>query len=488
MPERSTLARPALAIAVVTFVVHAALSGRYGFHRDEVYFIECGRHLAFGFADQPPITPLIAWLCTTLFGDHLVPLRIVAGLFHVGIIVMAALIARELGGRRGAQGRAAAAAAACPYFLGAGSLLATATIDVFAWALITLLVIKVIGHDDDRWWLWVGLAFGVSLQNKWMPMFLAIALLIGLATTIDGRRRLRSPLLWGGIGIAALIWAPNLVWQATHGWPSFEVMRNNSAAVQEDFGRARYWPEQVGLLLFLFPLAIVGLRWLWREERWRPLAVTAVAVALGQFVLGGKSYYTGGIFTLVLAAGAVAVSGVLHQAPARHVLAAGVTAVLALPFTAPVLPVPTMEALGVRDVNKELGEQIGWPELTDQVAEVYRSLPDDQRATARVITASYGEAGAIDLYGAARGIPRGTVLAGQNSYAEWWPDDAPTGVVISVRYPMSFIEQWFSGCEQVATVDNEHHVANNAYGSPIIVCQQARASIAELRRALRRLA
>jgi hypothetical protein len=475
------------AIAAVTFVVHAALSGRYGFHRDEVYFIECGKHLAFGFADQPPITPVIAWLCTTIFGDHLVPLRIVAALFHVGIIVVAALIARELGGRRGAQILAAAAAAACPYFFGAGSLLATATIDVFAWAVITLLVIRVIGRDDDRGWLWVGLAFGVSLQNKWMPIFLATALLIGLGTTAGGRRRLRSPMLWRGIGIAALLWAPNLAWQATHGWPSFEVMRNNSAAVQEDFGRARYWPEQVGLLLLLFPLAVVGLRWLWRDQRWRPLAVTAVAVALGQFALGGKSYYTGGIFTLLLAAGAVTVCGDLDHAPRRHLVAAGLTALLAFPFTAPVLPIQTMEAIGVRGINKELGEEIGWPELTDQVAAVYRTLPDDQRVTAKVITASYGEAGAIDLYGEARGIPSGTVLSGQNSYAEWWPDDAPSGVVISVRYPMSFIEQWFSGCQQVATVDNEHHVENNVHGSPIILCQQARVPIAELRRALRRL-
>ena len=487
MPERSVLARPVLAIAGVTFVIHAVLSGRYGFHRDELYFIECGKHLALGFADQPPITPLIAWLCTTLFGDHLVPLRLVAGLLHAATIVVAALIARELGGKRGAQTLAAAATAACPYFLGAGSILATATIDVLGWAVITLLVIRVIVRDDERGWLWVGFAFGVSLQNKWMPVFLAAALLIGFATTADGRRRLRSPWLWAGIGIAALIWAPNLAWQAANGWPSFEVMRNNSAAVKEDFGRARYWPEQVGLLLLLFPLAIVGLRWLWRDERWRALAVAVGVVAIGQFALGGKSYYTGGVFTLLLAAGAVAACGVLEHAPRRHLLLAGLTGLLTLPFTAPVLPIETMEAIGARGLNKELGEQVGWPELTDQVAAVYRSLPDEQRDAAKVIAASYGEAGAIDLYGEARGIPAGTVLSGQNSYAEWWPDDAPTGVVISVRYPMDRLEPYFSGCRKIDTIDNEHHVENNVFGSPIIVCERATVSVDELRRVLRRL-
>ena len=481
----SRLARPVLAVAGATFALHAALAGRYGFHRDEVYFIACGKHLAFGFADQPPLTPLLAWFCTTVFGDHLWPLRIVAALAHVGIIVVAALIARELGGRPGAQTLAAAGVAACPYFFGAGSLLATATVDVLVWAVITLLIVRVVVRGDERGWLWVGVAFGIGLQNKWMPAFFAIYLAIGFLCTTDGRRQLRSPWLFAGAAVALVLWSPNLIWQATHGWPSFEVMHNNNEAVLADDGRLRFLPEQIGLLLFLFPLAVVGWRWLWRDARWRWLAIAVVADVAIQLSLGGKSYYTGGLYTLVLAAGAVAVSTSVDRVPRKWMAAAGATFLVALPFTAPVLPMSAYVALGGPDLNKELGEQVGWPELTDQVAAVYRSLPPDQQARARIIAASYGEAGAIELYGRSRGLPSGIVLSGQNSYEEWWPDGQPAGAVITVRYPLARMAQLFDGCRQVATVTNPDDVHNGAFGSAILVCDHAKVPPAEIRKAVR---
>ncbi len=478
MTERAT--KPVAAVASATLAIHAALAGRYGFHRDELYFIACGRHLAFGYADQPPITPLLARLCTTLFGDHLWPLRIVAALLHVGIIVVAALIARELGGRKGAQTLAALAAAGCPYFFGAGSLLATATVDVLAWSVITLLVVRAIVRDAPRTWLWVGVAFGIGLQNKWMPVFLALYLAIGLLFTPDGRRRLRTPWLIGGAAVALMLWLPNLVWQATHGWPSFEVMHNNNQAVVADNGRLRFLPEQVGLLALLVPLAVIGWRWLWRHERLRPFAIAVLAALVIQLALGGKSYYPGGLYTIVLAAGAVAVEGAR-----RWMAIAALTAVVTLPFTAPALPVSAYVALGGPQVNKELGEEVGWQDLADQVAEVYRSLPDEARADARIVVSSYGEAGALQLYGPARGIPAAIVLSGQNSYHEWWPSDAPTGAVITVRYPIARLAPLFAGCRQVASIDNDEDVDNSARGTPIGRCDRPLQPPAAIRAALR---
>ena len=478
MTARAT--KPIAAVAGATFAIHAALAGRYGFHRDELYFIACGKHLAFGYADQPPITPVLARLCTTLFGDHLWPLRIVAALLHVGIVVVVALIARELGGGRAAQTLAALAAAGCPYFFGAGSLLATATVDVLVWSVVTLLVARIIVRADERAWLWVGVAFGIGLQNKWMPVFLAAYLALGLVLTADGRPRLRSPWLLGGAGIAVALWSPNLIWQATHGWPSIDVMHNNNRAVIADSGRLRFLPEQLGLLALLVPLAVIGWRWLWRDARLRVFAIAAIAALVIQLALGGKSYYAGGLYPIVLAAGAVAVHGAR-----RWMAIAVVTGLVTLPFTAPVLPVSAYTALGGTQLNKELGEQVGWQHLTDQVAQLYRSLPDDVRAGARIVTESYGEAGAIQLYGPARGIPAASVLSGQNSYDEWWPSDAPTGMVITVRFPIERLAPLFAGCRQVASVDNDEGVDNSARGTPIGICDRPLQPPTAIRAALR---
>jgi hypothetical protein len=343
----------------------------------------------------------------------------------------------------------------------------------------------VIVREDERTWLWVGVAFGIGLQNKWMPAFFVVYLAVGMLATADGRRRLRSPWLFGGAAIALLLWAPNLIWQATHDWPSFEVMRNNNQAVLADSGRLRFLPENVGLLLFLFPLAVIGWRWLWRDARWRAIAIAVIADVAIQLVLGGKSYYVGGLYTVLLAAGAVAVAGAVERAPRRWLAIAVATGVVSLPFTAPVLPVSAYNAIGGTDINKELGEQVGWQELTDQVVAVYRSLPADQRANLRIIAGTYGEAGAIEIYGPARGLPGGIVLSGQNSYHDWWPDDAPTGAVITVRIPLDRLAPLFAGCRQVGTITNAEDVHTRDYGLPIGVCDRPLVSPAEIREALR---
>jgi len=236
----------------------------------------------------------------------------------------------------------------------------------------------------------------------------------------------------------------------------------------------------VVVLALLLPLAVIGWRWLWRDERLRVFAGAVVAALVIQLALGGKSYYVGGLYPVLLAAGAVALHG------ARRWMAIAVlTGLVTMPFTAPVLPVSGYVALGGPDVNKELGEQVGWQHLTDQVAEVYRSLPDDVRAGVRIIASSYGEACALQLYGPARGIPADIVLSGQNSYDEWWHGDADDNAVITVRFPIARLAPLFSGCRQVASIDNDEDVDNSARGTPIGRCDRPLQPPAAIRAALR---
>jgi hypothetical protein len=137
------------------------------------------------------------------------------------------------------------------------------------------------------------------------------------------------------------------------------------------------------------------------------------------------------------------------------------------------------------DLNDELGEEVGWPEMVDVVAAVVGVLPDDERADVRVITASYGEAAAIDLYGPARGLPRGTALSAHNSYADWWPDGEPAGTFVTVRYRPGTIEPYCDVLGPVAVVETIDGVANQAAGTPVLVCRHLRVPPEELRDALR---
>jgi hypothetical protein len=479
-----------LAVSAAVFVVHAVVSGRYGFHRDELYYLAAGRHPALGYVDQPPLVPLLARAITDVVGDHLWPLRLVAGAVHAAIVVVAAAITRELGGGRRAMALSALATATAPLFLATGGLFQTVLFDQLWWALAALLVVRLLAdRSDPRWWLVVGAVCGVGLQTRWTMALLGLGLAVGLAATPDGRRHLRSPWLAAGVAVALALWVPNLVWQGLNGWPTLEFSRHNNADVRDEDGRLGFVVQQIVLIGALaLPLAGAGLVWLWRRPPWRALAVAVGAIGLALLVVGGKAYYLGPAYVLAFAAGSVVAEGWAGGERRRWHAAIGALALNGLIPLAAVAPVAPIEAYAAtfHDLNDELGEEVGWPEMVDQVARVATVLPASEQAGLRVITASYGEAAAIDLYGPARGLPAGTALSGHNSYATWWPEDgSPRGAVIFVRYPRAAIERYCDVLGPVATVSNPWDVPNEAAGAPMLVCHHLRVSPESLRDSLR---
>jgi 4-amino-4-deoxy-L-arabinose transferase-like glycosyltransferase len=487
--ERAELAVVA-GVAVAVFAVHLALSGRYGFHRDELYYVAAGRHPALGYVDQPPVVPLLARALTAVAGEHLWPLRAVAGAVHAAVVVLAVPIARELGGGRRAQVLAAVAVAAMPLYLGAGSLFQTVVFDQLWWALALLLVVRLLNGADPRWWVAVGAVIGVGLETKWTMALLAAGLAAGLVAVPAGRRHLATPWLWAGGALALALWLPNLVWQALNDWPTLEFARNNNAEVRDEEGRLGFVVRQLGFLgPAALPLVGAGVVWLWRSARWRVLAVASATVAALLLIVGGKAYYLGPLYVLGAAAGAVAVEAWLAEGDRRwprSLVALVVSGLLLLPVVAPVLPVDVY-AGSIHEANGELGEQMGWPELVDLVAAVVAALPAEERAEVRIVTRSYGEAAAIDLYGPARGLPRGTALSAHNSYADWWPDGEPAGTVVTVRYPRRALEPYCGAVlGPLAVVAPPDGVDNEAAGTPILVCRDLLVEPETLRDTLRR--
>src|SRR5215467_12766635 len=310
-------------IAAAAFGIEMAVSARYGYHRDELYFLQAGQHPALGYVDQPALTPLAA--------------RPLAAL-----VILAAAMSRLLGAGRTGQVVAALATAACGEYLGSAHLFSTTTFDFFFWALTLYFVVRLLRSADPRWWVAAGATVGVGMNAKWAVGVLAAALLAGFALT-PSRALLRSRyLLAGAILAAALAW-PDLVWQAQHGWPNLAVFH----ALHGDAGHnlGVYWPAQILYTGFvLAPVWIAGLWWCLRHpdaRRFRPAGIAAVITLVVFFVAGGKPYYAGGIFTFLFAAGAVPTERWLARRRLRPVLAAGalvLTTAVAATITLPVLP------------------------------------------------------------------------------------------------------------------------------------------------------
>jgi hypothetical protein len=454
------LARPVIVVAASLVACQLVLAGRYGWHRDELYFLACSRHLAWGFVDQPPFTPAVARVATALFGTSLYGLRLAPALADTGMVVLAAVIARELGGGRSAQVLAATAVAISGVLLATGHLLATATFDFLAWTALTAIVVHVWRTGRTRWWIVAGVVAGVGLENKHSVAFLLVGLGVGML--VARRDLLRDPWLWAGLGIALVLWAPNLAWEASHGWPVVEMSRSLHRNGVRDANMSLFLPLQ---LVFLNPIVtpiwIAGLVWLFRSPAgrpYRPLAVAWVALAVGFIVTAGKPYYIAGVYPALLAAGSVWLEARWRPASVRRYLAAvAAVGVIATPLSLPVLPAGAEGSGIVAGVNPELRETYGWSQFAGTVARVPGPI---------VFTQNYGEAGALQHF-----APGRPIYSGHNSYWQWGPPpDAAQPVVVVGDFSAPYLALHFRDCVRAATIDNPAHVPNQERGAGVWTC------------------
>jgi hypothetical protein len=474
-------------IAVAAFGVEMAVSARYGYARDELYFLAAGHHLAFGYVDQPPLTPLLARISAAAFGNTLAGLRVLPALGLAALVVAAAAMGRQLGAGRTGQLLAALAAATCAEFLGGMHELTTTAPDFVFWAATLLLVMRLLASEDPRWWVAIGGCVGIASEAKWNIGFLAAGLAAGFAAT-DARRLLRSRYLLLGAAIAATLAAPDIVWQAMHGWPNLDVFRALQGAAGHN--RAVYW---LGQILYagpvLTPLWITGAIWSLRSasaRRFRPVAIACVTAIVLQFILGGKAYYPGAAYTFLFAAGCIPLERWLAGRPplARAVRPAAVVgaamlagAVLAAPVALSVLPARTLHTVPLQKINYDLAETIAWPKLVALVAREYDSLPASQRRQTAILAGNYGEAGAIDRYGPGLALPQ--AYSGANNFWLWGPPPAGEDAVIAVNVNPALLRREFAHVRQVATFWNGLGVSDDEQGVPVFVATGLRSSWAQ---------
>lgn len=468
-----------LIAGAVSFVLIAFASG-YGYHRDELYFIAAGDHLDWAYADQGPLTPLIARAMTEISPDSLTVLRIPSAIAAGAIVFLTGMLVRELGGTRRAELIASGCAAVGVIVLFTGHLLSTSTVDLLAWTAVTWLVVRALRTGDDRLWLVAGVVLGIGLLNKPLPAFLAVGLLAGVAIA-GPRRLLRNPYVWGGAAIALVMWMPWIAWQADNDWPQIDVSQEIAAGGSES--SEPWWaivPFQLLLISpFLAPVWIAGLVSFFRNPGMRELRFFAwawVVLAVVFMVTGGKPYYLAGLLPILLAAGSVQVDAWLERGRARKPLLGGaiaVSAVVGATISLPVLPADDSDP--VVAVNGDVAETIGWPDLVEAVSGEHQKLENRDRAV--ILTANYGEAGAIERFGAELDLPQ--AYSGHNAYHDWGPPPDGAAPVIVVGLSPTEMAAHLEGCRVEARIDNADDVENDEQGEPIMVCEGPRGSWSE---------
>ncbi len=465
-------------MAAAVTVILIVFAGGYGYHRDELYFVQAGHHLAWGYADQGPLTPLLAHVMDTLSPGSLTILRVPSALMTGSTVLITGLTARELGGGRRAQLVAAACIAVASVVLVTGHLLSTSTFDLLAWSLVNWLVARILRTGNQRLWPAAGLVAGIALLNKPLIAFLIVGLGVGLLVA-GPREQLRSGWLWLGLVLALLLWAPWLIWQASHGWPQLDVS-SSIAAGGSASSQPRWALLPFQLLLVspvLAPVWIAGLLALLRRPGLRTFRVFAIAwifLMVAFLATGGKPYYLAGMFPVLLAAGALETDAWIARGRARHraALLTGLVALSGIVSAFIALPLlPARSAGVVIAVNSDAGETIGWPELTRTVASVYRRA--GAGAGAVIFTSNYGEAGAVDRYGPALGLP--PAYSGHNAFGYWAHPPGRAGPVVTVGLNQSGLAQ-FRHCRPAARIDNSAGVDNDERGEPVELCLGPRGS------------
>lgn len=456
-------------LAAAKLLFHALTNTQYGFHRDELQNLDDARYLAWGYVQYPPLTAAITRIALTLFGPSLDGLRFIDALAQSIAMVFAGLTARELGGKRFAQVLAALAVAIAPISFAMSTLFEYVGFDYLWGVLLTFLLAKLLNTANPRWWLAIGAVIGLGMMTRYTIAFAVVGLAAGVLLT-PARRYLASPWLWGGAALSLLIVLPNLIWQAQHNLISLEFLSSIHAR-DIAIGRTNdFWIDQllVSTNPVLLPVWLAGLYFYFfaaNGKRFRLLGWMALVSIVLFWIAQARGYYTGPLYPMLFAAGAVWLEQWIGGlSPGRARVAKGITWALVLiggvvvVALGPYAPINSGLWKVANDINGDLREEVGWPELTQAVAGIYNGLPAETRAHTAILAGNYGAAGAIDLYGAAYGLPN--VISPVNSYWLRGYGDPPPQTVIVVGLPRQSVDRAFSDCDVAWHVTNTYGVKN----------------------------
>jgi hypothetical protein len=441
LPNKSWLKPEILLLAVLSVIFHIAIRNNLEYHRDELLYFSLGMHPAAGYATVPPLIGWISWLMQKLFGYSLFAVRIFPAFLGGTLILLSASLARELGGSRYASFLSAIGLLVSIFFLRTYELFHPVHIEIFLWTLSIFFIVRYINTEKDRFLISFGITAGITLLNK----YLAGILFIGLAAIIPFtgyREVLSKKKFWTGMAAGFLVFLPNLLWQAINGFPVFNHMHElyRTQLVHMDY--PLFLKEQLLMPFAGTILTIPGLVYLLTGKgarRFRFLGFLSLFVIIALMLLKGKSYYTLGIFPLLIIAGAVGYEMWVRNEAVRIMLP-----VLMVLLTIPVIPIgaPVFDSRGliayfstldkkygldlgrrfedgsIHSLPQDYADMLGWEEMTALAAKAWHMI--SYPSAAFIYGENYGEAGAITVIGKKYGLPE--AISFNESFRYWIPD------------------------------------------------------------------
>ncbi len=456
--------------AAIVVALHLATNGTLGFHTDELYYLDAGRHPAFGYVDFPPIVPLLARLETDLLGASAWNLRVLPTLLGGFMVALSGAYVRRLGGPLRAQALALIVAIAAPYFLGANWVFQTVTFDEVVWMVALYWFVGLVIDGRPRYWVLLGITLGIGLEVKYTVVGLIVGICLAVLLTPRLRRALRTPYPWIACALALVIWSPNLVWQVVEGFPSLQYISNHRGS---GGGPLAYVIEIGVYLFFLLPLWIAGFVSLFRNVQLRPIGIACV-VPLVLFLFIGKSYYAVGTVPIVLAQGLVALCRVdrprLRTGLQMAVVVAAACELLAFAqLTLPITPPDQLHTSGLDTKNKVFADSVGWSDIANQVMAIYASLPDTQRGNTVIISAYYGVPGALQVYVDPRTRP--VAVSPQLSDYYWVPPDLSATTALMIDYQPDAVAWMCRDPTLIAHLTVPYAVSGLEQGAPVTLCE-----------------
>jgi 4-amino-4-deoxy-L-arabinose transferase-like glycosyltransferase len=495
---------PIALVSALSFALHLMAIRGFGLFRDELYYIACSDHLAWGFVDQPPLSILVLKMVRLLFGDSPTAVRFLPALGGAAFVFLTGLMARELGGKRLGLLLASVAGFAPVGNLFQFHVYSMNFIDLLFWQVCVLILIRLVKTENPKLWVPFGIVMGVGLQNKVSLLLLVFGLGVGVLLT-KRRRDWKSRYFWLGVALAILIFLPYLVWNFTQGWPTLEWMHNAETHKNVKDSPLAFL---VGQLFYNNPLSVlIWLPGLWyfffhkEGKRYRLLGWMTLSLLLLITFLGGKDYYLAGIYPVLFAGGALLIENAFRPG-AKRALGTALTVLLVgstlffSPFSLPILSVEKTAAyIKASGVNRsqeglELGvlpqhfaDMFGWEELTATIAGIYKGLAPDEQRRCLIYVRNYGEAAAIDYYGKKYNLPKASCP--HNSYWSWGPPRWDGGIAIVMgtsRDPqasLADLRPYFESVEQVSSTSCSYCMPyeNNR---PLFLCRGAKFSFQEI--------
>ncbi len=477
-PENRWTSGPALVLylAGAKLLLHLLTAARYGIFRDEMYYWACGQHLAWGYVDQPPMIALIAWFARHVFGQSPLGVRFLPALAGAALVWMAGLLAREMGGGRFAQTLAALAILPVPIYVLLDHWLTMNAFEPLIWMGCLWCVVRAIKRDDARYWFWLGLLAGIGFETKYSIAFLLFGIFVGMLFTPE-RRFLKSKWLWLGVLMCGAIALPNFLWQRHYDWPFLQLMHNVRASNRDIIrGPVAFVLDQIQIMHpILAPLWIGGALWLLLAKAARPYRIFGwtFLMVLGTFLaLKGKNYYVAPIYPVLFAEGAVGFERITATrfgwSRVAYVAIIVLTGALLLPIFCPILSPenflkyqaaihitpPAAENQNNGPLPQYFADEFGWEEMVRKVAQVYNSLPPEERAKCAIFSNGWGEAAAIDFYGPKYGLPH--AISKHNTYWIWGPDNYTGEIMIVLHSDGRGDRQHFASVEPAGEVSHPY--------------------------------